>query len=415
MTDSKPSPAHAGPRAVHLLGGFQTDFARKAGDAGLYGLLRNVVPQALEQAAVDASEIETAHVGNLAGELYANQAHLGAMLATLDPAFHGRPASRHEAACASGSMALVSAMAEIEAGRYDVALVCGVELMRNVPGARAAELLRCAAWADREVVDDDFPWPTQFAQIADEYDGRYGLRHEHLARIVEVNFDNATRNPNAQTRNWDRPSSYGEDETNPVVRGVLRKHDCGRITDGAAAVVVASDRFTERWLSRGPAGRTAPLIAGWGHRTAPIALQDKLRARPDAPVIFPHVRDAVQDALRRAELPDIWAVDALEVHDCFSISEYAAIDHAGITPPGMSWQAIEEGVIEADGRLPINPSGGLLGLGHPVGATGVRMALDAWKQVTGNAGDYQVDGASTVMTLNIGGSFSTVASFVVTA
>ncbi|MAT03876.1 MAG: acetyl-CoA acetyltransferase [Acidimicrobiaceae bacterium] len=402
-------------RTVHVLGGFQTDFARKAGAGGIYALLRDLVPQALAEADVDACEIETAHVGNLAGELYENQAHLGAMLVSIDPAFHGLPASRHEAACASGSMALLAAMAEIEAGRYDVALVCGVEVMRNVPAARAAELLRCAAWADREVVDEDFPWPTQFAEIADEYDGRYGLRHEHLARIVEINFENASRNPNAQTREWDRPVSFGAHDANPVVRGLLRKNDCGRITDGAAAVVVASDEFAAEWCARGPTDRVAPAISGWGHRTAPLALSDKLRARPDDPLVFPHVRDAVQDALRRADLPDVWAVDALEVHDCFSISEYAAIDHAGLTPPGMGWQAIEDGVIEATGRLPINPSGGLLGLGHPVGATGVRMVLDAWKQVTDGAGDYQVDGARTVLTLNIGGSFSTVASFVVAA
>jgi acetyl-CoA C-acetyltransferase len=399
--------------AVHVLGGAQTDFAAKAGPAGLYGLMSDVVPRALELTGVEPHEVGTAHVGNLAGELYSNQAHLGAMLTTIDPAFHGLPASRHEAACASGSIALLAAAAEIEAGRYDVALVCGVEVMRNVPGARAAELLRCAAWADREVVDDDFPWPAQFAQIADEFDGRYGLRHEHLARIVEINFDNARRNPNAQTRDWDRPTTFDEDESNPVVRGLLRRHDCGRITDGAAAIVVASSRFAEQWLARGPNRRTAPVIAGWGHRTAPLALEDKLRARPDGDVVFPHVRDAIGDALRRAELDDVWGIDAIEVHDCFSISEYAAIDHAGITPPGKSWKAIEDGTVAIDGRLPINPSGGLLGLGHPVGATGVRMVLDAWKQVTGMAGDYQVEGADRVMTINIGGSFSTVASFVV--
>jgi acetyl-CoA C-acetyltransferase len=103
----------------------------------------------------------------------------------------------------------------------------------------------------------------------------------------------------------------------------------------------------------------------------------------------------------------------VETHDCFTATEYMAIDHLGITAPGESWKAIENGSIERGGALPINPSGGLIGTGHPVGATGIRMALDAFKQVTGTAGDYQVDGAKTVQTLNIGGSTTTTVSLIV--
>ena len=110
---------------------------------------------------------------------------------------------------------------------------------------------------------------------------------------------------------------------------------------------------------------------------------------------------------------DIAQIDAAETHDCFTSTEYMAIDHLGLTAPGQSWQAIEDGSIELGGRLPINPSGGLIGLGHPVGATGVRMLLDAAKQVRGTAGDYQVDGANRVQTLNIGDSATTTVSFIV--
>jgi acetyl-CoA C-acetyltransferase len=103
----------------------------------------------------------------------------------------------------------------------------------------------------------------------------------------------------------------------------------------------------------------------------------------------------------------------VETHDCFAMTEYMAIDHLGLTAPGESWKAVEAGTIEMGGSLPINPSGGLIGLGHPVGATGVRMALDAMKQVTGQAGAYQVEGARTCQTLNIGGSTTTTVSLVV--
>jgi acetyl-CoA C-acetyltransferase len=125
----------------------------------------------------------------------------------------------------------------------------------------------------------------------------------------------------------------------------------------------------------------------------------------------PHLADAVVDARRRAgvALDDL---DGLETHDCFTTTEYLAIDHVGLTPPGQSWQAIEDGRTELGGRFPINPSGGLIGGGHPVGATGVRMALDAARQVSGTAGGYQVEGATTFATLNLGGSATTVVSLV---
>jgi acetyl-CoA C-acetyltransferase len=130
--------------------------------------------------------------------------------------------------------------------------------------------------------------------------------------------------------------------------------------------------------------------------------------------VLPHVRAAALDALHRARMP-LDDVDGYEVHDCFTPSEYLAIDHIGLTGPGESWKAIENGDIEMGGVLPINPSGGLIGGGHPVGASGVRMLLDAAKQVSGGAGDYQVEGANTFGALNFGGSTATTVSFVVGA
>jgi acetyl-CoA C-acetyltransferase len=129
--------------------------------------------------------------------------------------------------------------------------------------------------------------------------------------------------------------------------------------------------------------------------------------------VLPHVRATVVDAFRRAGIADVSGVDGIETHDCFTTSEYMAIDHFGITKPGESWKAVEEGTIEITGKTPINPSGGLIGAGHPVGATGVRQCLDSYKQITGTAGDYQIEGAKNFVTLNIGGSGTTSVSFVV--
>jgi acetyl-CoA C-acetyltransferase len=158
-----------------------------------------------------------------------------------------------------------------------------------------------------------------------------------------------------------------------------------------------------------------PRIIGWGHHTARIRFEDKAEESKESPYVFPHVRATIVDALERAEMPNVGSVDAIETHDCFTTTEYMAIDHFGLTTPGESWKAIEEGVIERTGSLPVNPSGGLMGVGHPVGASGVRILLDAYKQVAGKAGEYQVEGAKNVATLNIGGSGTTSVSFVVGA
>jgi len=294
--------------------------------------------------------------------------------------------------------------------------VLGIEQMRNVPGGEAAEHLGAAIWTHHECQGVRWPWPHLFARLGDEYERRYGLKHEHLMAISRNNFDNARRNPYAQSRNWTftEASFTADDEANPVIDGRIRKLDCGQVTDGAAAVVLAGERKAREWARRHDVPlESLPRIKGWGHRTAQIAFEPKLVASRDALHVFPHVRRATAEALARAGMDDVYALDGIETHDCFTTTEYMAIDHFGLTPPGENWKVIEDGTIAMGGRLPINPSGGLIGLGHPVGATGVRMVLDCARQVTGRAGDCQVEGARDFATLNVGGSACTVVSFVV--
>jgi acetyl-CoA C-acetyltransferase len=404
---------------VYLLGGMQTDFSRNWGREGkeLFDVFRDTVLGALETTAVEPGEVEVAHVGNFAAELFCGQGHLGGFFAAAHPAFAGVPAGRHEGACASGSLAALAAAANIESGRYGLAAVVGIEQMRNVPGEQAAAYIGgTAMWHGHECLDVRFPWPHMFSRLGDEYAERYGLEQAHLARIAQVNFANAKRNPNAQTRRWtfNERSFAADDEQNPVIDGRIRKQDCGQITDGAVVLFLASaERAAAHAQRLGIPLEALPYIKGWGHRTAPIEYEAKVRASRGSEYVFPHVRGTITDAFARAGLSGVEQVDAIETHDCFTTTEYMAIDHFGITPPGDSWKAIENGDIEMDGRIPVNPSGGLIGLGHPVGATGVRMLLDAFRQCTGTAGDYQVAGARTVATLNIGGSATTTVSFIV--
>ncbi|MSQ53421.1 MAG: thiolase domain-containing protein [Betaproteobacteria bacterium] len=403
---------------TYILGGYQTDFAWNWSRAGgdLSTIMRDTTLGTLDACSLAPADIQTIHVGNAFGELHRGQAHLGAMVASVLPDFSGTPASRHEAACASASMAVLAAMAEIEAGRYQCALVLGAEEERNVPGVEAAQIQGAAAWVGKEGVGVRYMWPHMFNLLGREYERRFGLRYEHLGEIARINVENAKRNPNAQTRDWNfNASSFGaDDEANPVIEGIIRRQDCCQITDGGAALVLASPEYAQRWLARhGGKLEDLPYIAGWGHRTASLLLGDKLALSREQPYVLPQLRAAVTDTWKRAGIAGPEGLDGIEVHDCFTTTEYMAIDHLGLTAPGESWKAIEEGRITMRGDTPINPSGGLIGGGHPVGATGVRMLLDAARQVTGAAGDYQVEGARTFQTLNIGGSCATVASFVV--
>jgi len=404
--------------AIHLIGGYQTDFARVWSREGLdyTDMMREAIDGALASCLLEPDDIDAIHVGNAFGELYRGQGHLAAMVAQVKPEFFGKPAMRHEAACASSSLGILSASAEIEAGRYDCIMVLGVEEEKNLPGDQASQVQNAASWQGHEGLDCKFVWPAVFGRIAMEYDERYGLDRRYLNRIAEINMGNAKRNPRAQTRGWKfRPETFtDDDEFNPVIEPGTRRQDCGQITDGSVAVVLASERFMQRYAARrGARVSEFPQILGWGHTNAGIRFLDKLERSKGEEYMFPHVRKAITDAWRRAGINGVEDLDGIETHDCFTSTEYMAIDHFGLTPPGQSWQAIDSGLVEIDGRCPVNASGGLIGVGHPVGATGARLLLDAGRQVTGTAGDYQVAGARTYGTLNIGGSLGTVVSFVV--
>ena len=230
---------------IYILGGAQTDFSENWSRANksLFDLFSCAVLAGLEDADVEPGDIDVGHVGNFVAELFTGQGMLGGYFGHVHPAFSGMPASRHEGACASGSLAVLGAMTDIESGRYHMACVAGVELMRNVPGHIAARNLGAAAWVGREAQGAKYLWPAMFSSLADVYQERYGLDYGHLSEISKINFANGRKNPNAQTRGWDfTEKSFTRDDTaNPVIEGWMRKQDCGQVTDGAAVVILASE------------------------------------------------------------------------------------------------------------------------------------------------------------------------------
>ena len=403
---------------IYILGGHQTDFSRNIAREGqsLFDVFSDTMKQGLNSSRLDASDVETGHVGNFVADLFCGQAMLGGFFGHVDPKLAYLPASRHEAACASGSMAIMAAMTDLESGRYDLACVMGIEIMRNVDGTQAAQNLRPAAWADKEWLDTPFVWPCAFNDLMTVYRNKHGLESEHVSAISEKNYANAKFNPNAQTREWNfnADSFTNNEQANPTVVGDIHRQDCGQISDGAAVVFLASESRAKAYAKEhNIALNEIPYIKGWGHINAPMLMTEKLKLSEQNGFIFPHINQLFKQTLQRANLQGFNKIGGLEVHDCFNITEYMILDHSGLYPPGEIWKGIETGMFNKDGDLPVNVSGGLIGLGHPVGATGVRMLLDCYKQVNGSAGDYQIENANNMMTFNLGGSATTCASFIV--
>ena len=410
---------------VYILGGAQTDFERnwKKEGKGMVAILKEVMADGLAHAGLNFDDVKELNgenrvacfVGNFIAEKYVDQGHLGAFLTEVDPAFYGVPSARYEAACASSSVAIDAAATKIRADEYDVAIVVGWELMKTVDSKLGGDFLGRAAYYEKEGKGIELPFPKLFGRLADETLKKYSDLDEKrymdaLARISVINYSNAKRNPLSQTRKWfmsyDQASTRGTD-TNPLVGGKLGVSDCSQVTDGAAVVVLCSGKYI---AERGYKGK--PIIKGYGHRTAPMLFDKKMADNERSEYVLPWTRQAVLDAYKRAEL-SVDDIDVFETHDCFTSSEYAAISAFGLTEPGKEYEAVESGMISFDGSKPINPSGGLIGCGHPVGASGARMFLDLYRQVTGTAGGYQVEDVKNGMMLNIGGSAPTNYVFIV--
>lgn len=410
---------------VYVMGGAQTDFERnwsKEGK-GTIALLKEVVDDCFVDVGISYDDIIKLNkknriacfVGNFIAEYYVNQGHLGGLLTEINRAFYGVPSARYEAACASGSVALDAAITKIRAGDYDMALVVGWELMKTVDPKTGGDFLGRAALYEREAKGVDFPFPRLFGKLADETIIKYKLDEkrymDNLATISEINYSNAKRNPKAQTRKWFMSKAQAclrGSETNAFVGGRIAISDCSQVTDGAAAVILVSERYVKANRPK----KKYPMVKGYGHRVAPMDFSKKISENKNSSYVLPWTRQAIVDAYTRANLKTR-DIDFFETHDCFTSSEYAAISAFGLTPPGREYEAIEEGRIAFDGDSPINLSGGLIGCGHPVGASGVRMFLDLYKQVSHTAGAYQLEKARNGMMLNIGGSATTNYAFVI--
>lgn len=360
----------------------------KSAEAGTEELMAGVVTPALEHAGVAPGEIDGIFVGCY-NNGFQQQDFQGALVAMGTPALRHVPAMRVENACATGSAAIYSAMDFVAAGRGRIALVVGAEKMSATAAAEVGDILMSASYRAEEHSDAGFAGV--FGKIADSYFQRHGDRSEELAMIAAKNHENGVRNPWAHMRKdvgFDFCNTVSD--RNPLVAGPLRRTDCSLVSDGAVALVLAD------------AETAATMQRAIGFR-ARAQVNDFLALSRRDPLAFEGPERAWAEALRAAGLV-IDDLDLVETHDCFTVAEMLEYEAMGLAPRGQGWRVARDGTTRRGGRLPVNLSGGLKSRGHPIGATGVSQHVMVAMQLTGDAGDMQLEGATLGGVFNMGGA-----------
>jgi acetyl-CoA C-acetyltransferase len=352
-------------------------------------LIVRVANEALEHAGVAAEDVDEILLGHFnAG--FSPQDFTASIVLQANDAFRFKPATRVENACATGSAAVHQAIKTIEAKRARIALVVGVEQMTHAPSPDIARNLLKASYLAE---DGETPggFAGVFGKIAGAYFQRHGDQSDALAMIAAKNHKNGVSNPYAQLR---KDLGYAfcraESEKNPFVAGPLKRTDCSLVSDGAAAIVV-TDTETALRMKRAVAFRATAHAQDF----LPMSKRDILK--------FEGCTQAWKQALGKAgiELSDLSFV---ETHDCFTIAELIEYEAMGLTPEGQGATAIKEGWTQKDGKLPVNPSGGLKAKGHPIGATGVSMHALGTMQLCEDAGDMQIANPQLGGIFNMGGA-----------
>ncbi|MCB1359703.1 MAG: acetyl-CoA acetyltransferase [Rhodobacter sp.] len=374
------------PRA-QIVGWSHSRFG-KADEPDTESLIASILAPALDHAGVSAEDVDGIFVGVFNGG-FSRQDFQAALVALADDRLRHTPAMRFENACATGSAALYGAMDFIESGRGRIALVVGAEKMTATPTVQVGDILLGASYV-KEEAEVQGGFAGLFGQIAGSYFQRYGDQSDALAMIAAKNHANGMANPYAHMR-----KDFGFDfcntpsDRNPHVAGPLRRTDCSLVSDGAAILVLA-DADTARDLKRAIAFRARVQANDF----LPMSRRDVLE--------FAGARKAWAGALDAAGLT-LADLSFVETHDCFTVAEMLEYEAMGLAERGQGHRVIREGITAKDGRLPVNPSGGLKSKGHPIGATGVSQHVMAAMQLAGEAGDMAVADARIAGVFNMGG------------
>ena len=375
-----------------IVGWAHTPFG-KLEDPDIESLFGRVAMAAIHDAGIAPAELDAAFVGVFnAG--FSKQDFFASLLLQHVPELRFKPTTRYENACATGSAAIHGALDFLAAKRGRFALVVGAEKMTHASGAEVGDNLLAASHRRTE---GEIPagFAGVFGRIAEAYFQRHGDQSDALAAIAAKNHANGVANPYAQMRR-DLGFAFcrAESEKNPFVARPLKRTDCSLVSDGAAALVLTDEETAKGMLAQG--GQAVRFRAAAQATDAmPIAGRDIVR--------FEGARAAWGRALDQAGLA-LADLSFVETHDCFTIAELIEYEAMGLAPEGQGARAALEGWTAKDGRLPVNPSGGLKSKGHPIGATGVSMHAMAAMQLTGQAGAMQLPRADVAGVFNMGGA-----------
>ena len=352
-------------------------------------MIADVVEKAIEHAEISAKEIDAIFVGTFNNGFQKQDFH-GALPAVSQSDLRYVPAMRVENACATGSAAIHTAMNAIEAKKAKTTLVVGVEKMTDVSSERVGDILLGASYRQEEG-DTKGGFTGVFATIAKSYFQKYGDKSDILAKIATKNHENGSANPFAHMqKKLEFEFCNSVSEKNPYVAEPLRRTDCSMVSDGAAALII-QDIDLALSAKRAIAFRSRRHV----NDILPLSKREKTE--------FEGARQAWQNALQDAKIT-LDDLSFVETHDCFTIAELIEYEAMGLTKIGEGYKAIEEGWVHKNGKLPINPSGGLKSKGHPVGATGVSQHVMSAMQLTGEAGDMQIRNSNLAGIFNMGGA-----------
>ncbi|RLG62401.1 thiolase domain-containing protein [Candidatus Geothermarchaeota archaeon] len=375
-------------RNVAIIGVGMTKFG-ELWDKQLRDLFIDASLEAIKDAKVDLKDIQAIYIGNMSAGEWVEQEHIGPLMADY-LGVRGIPSYRVESACASSGIAFKLAYEAVATGLYDLVLVGGVEKMTDVSTEESTHHLASAAEREYEAFFG-VTFPSLYALMARRHMYEYGTTREQLALVAVKNHRNGSLNPKAHFRNVINIDTV---LNSPIVADPLRLFDCSPISDGASAIVIASEDIARKYSD------TPIYIIGSGFATDTIALHD----RSDITFLWA-TAEAAKKAYKMADIEPN-DIDVAEVHDCFTIAEIMAYEALGFAERGEGGKLIEEGVTELDGKIPVNPSGGLKAKGHPVGATGTAQIVELTLQLRGEAGKRQVQGAEIGLAHNMGGSGS---------
>jgi len=376
-------------KRVAIIGVGMTKFGEHW-DKGYRGLIVEAGAKAITGAGIRGADVDAGYVGSMSPGLFIQQEHIGALLADY-VGLTGVAATRVEAACASGGLALRQGVLSILSGVNDVVVVGGVEKMTDVSVGAAAVALAGAGDQEWEAFHGA-TFPALYAMMAQRHMIEYGTTERQLAAVAVKNHDNALLNPNAQ---FHRKIEVKDVMNSAPVATPLKLLDCSPISDGAAVVILASEQKAKKFCDN-------PVwITGTGQASDSLALHDRESLCKTEAAIKASKAAYEMAGKKPADM------DFAEVHDCFTIAELMAVEALGFCKQGEGGKVTEAGDTKIGGRIPVNTSGGLKGKGHPVGATGVAQAVEAVLQIRGDAGERQVAGAQTGLIHNVGGSGAT--------